>query len=52
LSRKEAKKITGIGTRACRICGRHGGLIRKYSINICRQCFREVAKQLGFRKYD
>lgn len=52
MSRKEAKNLSGVGDRECRICGRHGALIRKYSINICRQCFREVAKELGFRKYD
>ncbi|MEM1903602.1 MAG: 30S ribosomal protein S14, partial [Pyrobaculum sp.] len=26
-------------------------VIRKYGINLCRRCFREVAPQLGFKKY-
>lgn len=33
-----------------RVCGNHHGLIRKYGINICRQCFREYAKDIGFVK--
>jgi ribosomal protein S14 len=27
-------------------------VIRSYDIVLCRQCFREVAEKLGFRKYD
>ncbi|KAL2151846.1 hypothetical protein VTH82DRAFT_5030 [Thermothelomyces myriococcoides] len=27
------------------------GLIRKYGLNICRQCFREKAADIGFVKY-
>ena len=27
-----------------------GGIIRKYNLNICRQCFREYAKDIGFVK--
>lgn len=42
----------GKGTIACRNCGRHDGVIRKYGLNYCRQCFREVAKELGFKKYN
>ena len=39
------------GGRACRACGNRWGLIRKYGINMCRQCFREYAKDIGFVKY-
>lgn len=38
------------GGRRCRVCGNQGGLIRKYGLNICRQCFREYAKDIGFQK--
>lgn len=31
----------GKGSRRCRVCSNQGGLIRKYGMNICRQCFRE-----------
>lgn len=33
-----------------RVCGNGGGIIRKYGLNICRQCFREYAKDIGFVK--
>ncbi|CDW97662.1 hypothetical protein [Sporisorium scitamineum] len=34
-----------------RVCGNQGGIIRKYGLDICRQCFRERADQIGFHKY-
>ena len=33
-----------------RMCGNRHGLIRKYGLHCCRQCFREHAKDLGFIK--
>lgn len=45
------KRKFGIGSRICRICGRRGAHIRKYGIDLCRQCFRELAPELGFKKY-
>lgn len=41
----------GRGTRKCVICGRRKGIIRRYSLMICRQCFKEVAPEIGFKKY-
>jgi small subunit ribosomal protein S14 len=35
----------------CRRCGRKQGLVSKYDIYLCRQCFREVARSMGFKKY-
>ncbi|ADQ66629.1 30S ribosomal protein S14 [Halogeometricum borinquense] len=35
----------------CRRCDRKQGLVGKYDINLCRQCFREVARDMGFKKY-
>ncbi|KAL2160671.1 hypothetical protein VTH06DRAFT_1359 [Thermothelomyces fergusii] len=40
----------GKGSRACRVCSHRAGLIRKYGLNICRQCFREKAADIGFVK--
>ncbi|KAJ6261980.1 peptidyl-prolyl cis-trans isomerase-like 2 [Drechslerella dactyloides] len=40
----------GKGSRACRVCAHQAGLIRKYGLNICRQCFRERSKDIGFTK--
>ena len=39
------------GGRTCRVCGNHWGLVRKYGVNMCRQCFRAAAPSLGFVKY-
>lgn len=35
---------------ASRVCANQGGIIRKYGLNICRQCFREKSEQIGFTK--
>jgi small subunit ribosomal protein S14 len=42
----------GKSTHYCRRCGQYGAVIRSYDLVLCRQCFREVAEKLGFRKYD
>ena len=42
---------TGINAKPCKICGRLGAHIQKYGLNICRQCFRDNALKLGFKKY-
>ncbi|KAI2631789.1 ribosomal protein S14 [Xylaria nigripes] len=41
----------GKGARQCRVCTHKAGLIRKYGLNLCRQCFREKASDVGFVKY-
>ncbi|MHA1238734.1 MAG: 30S ribosomal protein S14 [Candidatus Odinarchaeia archaeon] len=42
----------GKGTRKCRICGTYQAIIRSYGLNICRRCFRQNAKKLGFEKFN
>ena len=44
-------KFQGKGARKCRFCGSARALIRSYGLKICRRCFREVAEEVGFRKY-
>ncbi|MEM2341141.1 MAG: 30S ribosomal protein S14 [Candidatus Bathyarchaeia archaeon] len=53
-SEKQQKKVRkfGKGSRPCRRCGSYGPIIRKYGLNLCRHCFREVAEKLGFKKYN
>ncbi|MEO2240699.1 MAG: 30S ribosomal protein S14 [Euryarchaeota archaeon] len=46
-----AKREFGKGARRCRRCGDTHGVIQKYGILLCRQCFREVAEKMGFKKY-
>ena len=36
--------------RCSRVCSNKWGIIRKYNLNMCRQCFREYAKDIGFIK--
>jgi len=45
------ERTTGISRRPCRLCGRIGGHIQAYGLDLCRQCFRENATKLGFKKY-
>ncbi len=42
----------GIATKRCIRCGRIRGHIGKYHLNLCRQCFREIANKIGFKKYS
>ncbi len=48
---EQASKATG-QLRACQRCGREQGLVGKYDIWLCRQCFREVSRRMGFKKYS
>ncbi len=49
---KSTKKFGRGGANECRICGRKQGLVRKYGIYFCRQCFREWASKMGFKKMN
>ncbi|MFH1828033.1 MAG: 30S ribosomal protein S14 [Nanoarchaeota archaeon] len=46
------KRSCGIALRKCRNCGRMRGHINKYGLHLCRQCFREIAPDLGFKKFS
>jgi len=46
------KRSCGVSLRKCRNCGRVKGHINKYGLHLCRQCFREMAVGLGFKKYS
>ncbi len=39
-------------TEECWATGREQALIGKYDIWLCRQAFREHAREMGFRKYS
>lgn len=49
---KPKERSCGIALRKCRRCGRNRGHIRKYGMDLCRQCFREIATDLGFKKFS
>jgi len=42
----------GRSTKKCRRCGCPGGHISKYGLELCRNCFREVATSIGFKKFN
>lgn len=44
------KRTYGRGVVLCVRCGGWRRHINKYKLNICGRCFREVAKELGFKK--
>lgn len=44
-------KTMGRGAQKCQRCGSRDAVIQKYGLYLCRQCFREVAYTMGFRKY-
>jgi ribosomal protein S14 len=42
----------GIAAKRCERCGRFGGMISSYNLNLCRHCFREIATEIGFKKFS
>ncbi|XP_050639251.1 small ribosomal subunit protein uS14-like [Macaca nemestrina] len=42
----------GQGSRSSHICPNQHSLIRKPSLNMCRQCFRQYMKDIGFIELD
>jgi len=49
---KPRERKRGIASRKCERCGRFGAHISSYGLNLCRQCFREIAVEIGFNKYS
>ena len=45
-------RTTGIAKNKCERCGRFGAHMSQYNLNLCRQCFREIAEEIGFEKYS
>jgi len=49
---KPKDRTTGIAKKKCERCGRFGAHLSQYNLNLCRQCFREIAVEIGFEKYN
>jgi len=49
---KPKDRKTGVSVRKCERCGRFGAHLKQYNLNLCRQCFREIAEEIGFNKYN
>ena len=50
-NRSKPRKF-GKAMKPCRRCGKTEGIVHKYGLSYCRQCFREIARELGFEKYQ
>ena len=50
-NKPKARKF-GIAAKKCERCGRFGAHLSQYNLNLCRQCFREIAEEIGFKKYS
>lgn len=46
------KRTCGINLKHCIRCGRTGGHVSKYGLDMCRCCFRDIATKIGFKKYN
>lgn len=42
----------GRGVQECVRCGSRDAVIQMYNLYLCRQCFREIAYTMGFKKYS
>jgi small subunit ribosomal protein S14 len=49
---KPRDRSTGRALLSCVRCGRHDGHIGKYGLHLCRTCFRDIATDIGFKKYN
>lgn len=49
---KPKDRKMGVAAFKCERCGRFGAHMKQYNLNLCRQCFREIAEEIGFNKYS
>ena len=49
---KPKERNSGIAVKKCERCGRFGAHLNQYNLNLCRQCFREIAEEIGFKKHS
>lgn len=50
---KPKDRSCGWAKSKCVRCGRKGRAhISAYGLHVCRQCFREIAVKIGFKKYS
>ena len=46
------KRSCGRDLKRCSRCGGRSGHIDKYGLDLCRQCFKDIATKIGFKKYS
>ena len=52
MTEESVKKRTFGRKVGCVKCGRRRGIIRRNGMHLCRQCFRDIAPEIGFKKYS
>lgn len=46
------ERSCGRTTKKCQRCGRIRGHLSQYGLDLCRQCFRDIAPKIGFKRYN
>lgn len=49
---KPKERKMGIASHKCERCGRFNAHIKSFRLNLCRHCFREIAVDIGFKKFN
>ena len=49
---KPIERKIGVASQKCERCGRFGAHLNQYNLHLCRHCFREIAVEIGFKKYS
>ena len=49
---KPLNRSCGVKEKGCSLCGNTRGHIGIYKLNMCRRCFKDNAKKMGFKKYN
>jgi len=49
---KPKARTTGFTQQRCNRCGRYRAHVSQYGLSLCRQCFREIAKDIEFKKFS
>jgi small subunit ribosomal protein S14 len=48
---KQKTKLYGC-VYGCERCGQMRSLVRRFGLHMCRQCFRDTAATMGFKKFE
>jgi small subunit ribosomal protein S14 len=46
------ERSCGFAKKRCVRCGRIKAHVGSFGLELCRQCFRDIAPKIGFKKYN
>lgn len=49
---QKKKKSSKYEKSKCRMCNGQKGMIYKYNLRVCRRCFKDFAREIGFTKFN